>query len=393
MRIIIISILLSLSGSAQTQVTNDIWLQAKMTGNLWLDGGGSTEFWGYGIYDPVSGPGPAIYLPGPLLRFNEGDSVNVHFLNNAPEDHTIHWHGLDVNTANDGVPTTSSTVEPDSTRVYRFLCTNAGTFNYHCHVFTTLHLAMGMYGLFVVDPDSTRTRIYTNGPRYTKDYNWLASEHNTNWSDNILSPGLLTLYQADYLMLNGKSGSQLLTGPSSVTGTTNDTIAMRLGNMGYGMVRYIFPPAADMTVYMSDGRAIPNPTNTDTIDVYSGERYSVILDPDSEFNEMVTIEYFDLRTNELLGTNLVPIIIDDLSLEENEKVPGIELLGNPVQDYLTFKIDDSNIETVSVYSTTGGLIESRKVMQGVNIIPINLGPGLYFITEENNGGSIQFIVQ
>lgn len=385
-----IILILFIASFSVAQTNQDIWIQSRMDGNLTLSDGTSTNFWGFGLYTPPN-PGTQISLPGPLLRFNEGDTVNVHFLNNSAEDHTIHWHGLDVDQDNDGVPTTSSVVDPDSLRVYTFICSNSGTYNYHCHVLTTLHLSMGMYGMFVVDPDSNRDHIYTNGPSYTKDYNWLASELDTNWTKNPTSPGLFSLYGATNFLINGKEGSQLISGHNEVTGTTNDTIAMRLSNMGYGMVRYIFPPEANASIHMSDGRALPNIVTNDTIDIYSGERYTLLLDPNSEFTGTIYAEYYDVRNNNLMGTNTVPMIIQNVGLDEFEIDPGFELYPNPVLDYFAVRISDDEISELDIYDLMGKLIMTIEVNQGTNIIPSSLSQGTYLIGQPASNLKVRFV--
>ncbi len=389
MRVVILISLLCFGTNVFSQ-SYDIWMQARMTGSLFLDDGSSTEFWGFGLYTPPT-PGPQISIPGPVLRYKEGDTVNVHFLNNAPEDHTIHWHGLDVDQDNDGVPTTSSTVEPDSIRVYTFVCTHAGTFNYHCHVLTTLHLTMGMYGMFIVDPDANQNTIYSGGPSYTKDYNWLASEVNTNWSDNVLSPGPFYLYEATNLLLNGKEGSQLQNGLYDVTGTTEDTIAMRLSNMGYGYVRFIFPPEANAEIHMSDGRAIPNMIDTDTVLVHSGERFTALLNPDSEFTGNISIEYYDVRDNSLSGTNTIPMIIENVGIEDLDADYGFDFYPNPVNEYLTIEVTDPNTKELSIFDLTGKFIQSVKVHLGTNVIYTNLERGTYLIGSKNSSAKARFI--
>src|SRR5690554_4840212 len=85
----------------------EVSLVSKMNGQKTLIDGQDIVFWGYGIDDPSS-QNNKIFLPGPVLRFDVGDTVIIHLRNDSPEDHTIHWHGLDVDQANDGVPHTSS---------------------------------------------------------------------------------------------------------------------------------------------------------------------------------------------------------------------------------------------------------------------------------------------
>lgn len=122
----------------------DTWLGAQMLGNKLLDNGNIVQIWGYGLYSPGLW---GITVPAPVLEYNQGDTVTLHFINDSPEDHTIHLHGLDVPTIYDGVPSTSFEVNPNDTVEYVFIADNEGSFLYHCHVLTTLHLTMGMYGM------------------------------------------------------------------------------------------------------------------------------------------------------------------------------------------------------------------------------------------------------
>lgn len=88
-------------------------------------------------------------VPGPTLRFNEGDRVTVKFINKTPYSHTIHFHGSH-NSANDGV---IPQVLPGQQYIYNFTAEEAGLFMYHCHAFpTTQHIRMGMYGAMIIDP-------------------------------------------------------------------------------------------------------------------------------------------------------------------------------------------------------------------------------------------------
>ena len=88
-------------------------------------------------------------VPGPTLRFNEGDNVTIRFVNKTPYSHTIHFHGSH-NSANDGV---IPQVLPGKQYIYNFTAEEAGLFMYHCHAFpTTEHVRMGMYGALIVDP-------------------------------------------------------------------------------------------------------------------------------------------------------------------------------------------------------------------------------------------------
>lgn len=394
MKYLVFLALLMFNFSSFTQTTHELSIQSKMDGTLLLDGGGATNFWGFSLYTgPIPDESIDITLPGPILRFNEGDSVRITFRNNSAEDHTIHWHGLDVDQDNDGVPTTSSAVTSDNERIYAFKCTNAGTYNYHCHVLTTLHLSMGMYGQFIVDPDPSRTRIYTGGPTYTLEHNWLASEMDLNWNNNPTSPGLFVLYTPSYFMINGKSGEQLHDGSFDVVANLDDTVALRLSNMSYGMVRYVFPEAVNAGAYMSDGRALPSPLMSDTIDIYSGERYTVLLDPEAYINDSIRVYYTDVRTNEVVGYNAIPLEIRaDASVSKLNSALPLEIIGNPTQNFLTIKADLNSNKTYLLKNSMGQTVDEFDILNGINIFEINLSGGTYYLIDQEGNESYPVVI-
>ena len=361
-----------------SQVDTEIWMQARMNGTIELENGATTEFWGYSTYVPPT-PGPKVFLPGPTLRLKQGDSVVVHFLNNSPEDHTIHFHGLDVIQGMDGVPNTSQAVEPDSIFDYGFKCTHAGNFMYHCHVLTSLHLAMGMYGMVVVDPIENSNTIYSGGPEYVQDYVFLCSEMNRSWNDNPISPGLFTLYEADYLMVNGLSGTQLLDGNNDIIGETNQNIALRLANIGYGSVRFNFPNGLNPVVHMSDGRVLPGPFNCDTLTLFPGERYSLIVNAASPLVDSIIIDYTDLRTNINLGTNHIPVYIGENMLEEIQQ-EALVILGNPVDDNLRLNLKTERPKTLFINNSFGQTIHEINLIPGVHSYRFPFPKGIYHLS-------------
>lgn len=91
-------------------------------------------------------------VPGPALRFRQGDTARIAFTNRLAEPTTIHWHGLRVPNAMDGVPQLSQTVvEPGGTFRYEFELKDAGTFWYHPHANSARQLARGLSGAFIVE--------------------------------------------------------------------------------------------------------------------------------------------------------------------------------------------------------------------------------------------------
>lgn len=90
-------------------------------------------------------------LPGPLIRFREGEKVTLKVNNTLDEDTSIHWHGLLVPFHMDGVPGVSFPgIKPKSTFTYEFAVPQSGTYWYHSH--SGLQEQMGHYGPLIIDP-------------------------------------------------------------------------------------------------------------------------------------------------------------------------------------------------------------------------------------------------
>lgn len=91
-------------------------------------------------------------LPGPVLRFREGDTARITLRNGLKRESTsLHWHGLLLPNVMDGVPRlTTPIIPPGGTFTYTFPLTHAGTYWYHSH--TALQEQQGVYGGIVVTP-------------------------------------------------------------------------------------------------------------------------------------------------------------------------------------------------------------------------------------------------
>jgi FtsP/CotA-like multicopper oxidase with cupredoxin domain len=91
-------------------------------------------------------------VPGPELRVRQGDLVEVTLVNRDIDDGvTIHWHGVDVPNAEDGVAgVTQDAVLPGGRYTYRFRAEQLGTFWYHSHQVGSKQVQRGLYGAFVI---------------------------------------------------------------------------------------------------------------------------------------------------------------------------------------------------------------------------------------------------
>ncbi|MGK0189978.1 MAG: FtsP/CotA-like multicopper oxidase with cupredoxin domain, partial [Verrucomicrobiales bacterium] len=117
-------------------------------------------------------------VPGPVLRFREGDQAVIHVTNRMDEPTSIHWHGLLVPPDMDGVPAISfPPIAPGDTFTYRFPIRQAGTYWYHSH--SGMQEQLGVYGSIVILPNK-------DGHRASRDHVVMLSDWVNENPDSVL---------------------------------------------------------------------------------------------------------------------------------------------------------------------------------------------------------------
>lgn len=111
--------------------------RAALAGSRYSD----TEVW---CYDGTT--------PGPEIRVRQGDRLRIVVENRLPQDTTVHWHGLRVPNAMDGVPDlTQKPIAPGETFAYEFDVPDAGTYWYHPHDHSAEQVGRGLYGPLIIE--------------------------------------------------------------------------------------------------------------------------------------------------------------------------------------------------------------------------------------------------
>jgi FtsP/CotA-like multicopper oxidase with cupredoxin domain len=92
--------------------------------------------------------------PGPLIEAEQGDLVEVRVRNESVADGmTLHWHGVDVPNAEDGVAgVTQDAIGIGEEHTYRFVAEDPGTYWYHSHQVSHEQVIGGLFGTLVVNP-------------------------------------------------------------------------------------------------------------------------------------------------------------------------------------------------------------------------------------------------
>lgn len=215
-------------------------------------------------------------LPGPSIEVSRGDRLIVHFRNELPEATTIHWHGLRLPNAMDGVPNaTQPAVEPGGAFTYDFVVPDAGAFWYHPHVRSAAQVGFGLYGpLLAADPDEP--------PELGDEVTLLLSDVGIDDAGTLLPPddgGFLA-------SLFGREGNRLL-----VNGKLNPVLHARAGRrqrwklINAAKSRYfqLGVSGHDFVRLGGDGGFAAHPVTSETVVITPGERADVLftLDPDA----------------------------------------------------------------------------------------------------------------
>jgi FtsP/CotA-like multicopper oxidase with cupredoxin domain len=100
--------------------------------------------------------------PGPELRVHQGDLIEIVLRNeNIDGGVTIHWHGVDVPNAEDGVAgVTQDEVPPGASHTYRFRAEQVGTFWYHSHQVSSEEVQRGLFGALVIEPPGQQPTVF-----------------------------------------------------------------------------------------------------------------------------------------------------------------------------------------------------------------------------------------
>ncbi len=130
-------------------------------------------------------------VPGPLLRVPQGGTLRVRVVNDLAAPTSVHWHGVRLPNAMDGVPhVTQPPIAPrGGTFDYAFACPDAGTFWYHPHAASHVQVAMGLHGALIVDEPAP--------PAVDRDVLWVLDDWRLR-RDGSVSPDFGSAFDATH---------------------------------------------------------------------------------------------------------------------------------------------------------------------------------------------------
>ena len=242
-------------------------------------------------------------IPGPTLRFREGDTARIQVHNRMSVPTSIHWHGILVPPDMDGVPYISfPPIQPGTTFTYEFPIRQSGTYWYHSH--SNLQEQSGVYGAIVIDPRHPHPNTEVDGEHVILFSDWTTEDphqvmrtlkRGSEWyaiekgsSQSILGAarmGMLGEYAKrelqrmpamdiadvayDYFLANGRP-------ETLINAKGGETLRLRFINGSATTYFYLEYAGGPMTIISADGLAV-QPLEQERFLIAVAETYDVLL--------------------------------------------------------------------------------------------------------------------
>ncbi len=312
-------------------------------------------------------------LPAPILRWREGDTVTLRVTNLLPEVSSIHWHGIILPSAMDGVPgiaTGFEGIKPGETFTYQFPVTQSGTYWYHSH--SGFQEQTGLYGPIIIDPrdsepfsfdrdyvvmfsdwtDEDPTDVYAKLKKLSHYYNNNERTH-ADLTKDLREKGLaatwndrkmwnqMRMSQRDLSDVTGYTYTFLANGQTPAEGWTGlfrkgDKVRLRFIN-GSAMTFFdVRIPGLKMTVVAADGQNVES-VSVDEFRIGVAETYDVIVEPEDD--RAYTIFAQDIARSGYARGTLTPDPSLTASIPEMDPVPnlghgdmGMNMMGHAGHD-------------------------------------------------------------
>ncbi len=290
--------------------------------------------------------------PGRTLRVKQGQPLKVRLTNNLKQDTVIHWHGLRLPNAMDGVPyLTQKPVAPGQSFDYAFAPPDAGTFWYHTHFGSSEQLARGLYGVLIVDEPEP--------PKVDRDLLMVVDDWRLT-EDGTIHPSFGNFRDA---MMAGRLGQYITLNSQDILDLpvkTNERIRLRIVNTANSRIFQLRIDRHTARVMAVDGQPCPPEIAPDgLLRLAPGTRIDLFLDAALEPGSTASILVDDLRGGWLQAGRLV---YDKAAPIRPEPLPEPQPLpANP----LPVKFDLANALKLDVPLDGGGMAMMMRGMGGM----------------------------
>lgn len=308
-------------------------------------------------------------VPGPLLRWKEGQEVTLTVTNHLPHQSSIHWHGIILPAVMDGVPGISFPgIDPGDSYVYRFRVGQSGTYWYHSH--SGFQEQTGLLGPIIIEPatpdpiacdrdyvvmlsdwsDEAPEQIFHKLKKLSHYYNFRERTAGDLWQE-VQAKGVVQTWRdrqmwnrmrmsdRDISDVTGYTYTFLMNGQTPAAGWTGlfkngEKIRLRFIN-GAAMTFFdVRIPGLKMTVVAADGQHV-EPVSVDEFRIGVAETYDVIVEPENDTAYTLFAQAID-RTGFARGT-LTP------NMSVTSEIPAMD--AAPVLSHVDMGMNKAGMDT------------------------------------------------
>ena len=210
-------------------------------------------------------------FPSPILRTKQGEPFRAVVENGLEQDTTVHWHGIRVPNAMDGVPgLTQIPIKPGASFPYEFTPPDAGTFWYHPHANSLEQIGRGLAGLLIVEE---RESVAVD-----RDLAWLLQDWRLTEQHEISARfgGMMDAAMAgrigNVITINGEP-------PADLVVRKGERIRLRLANAALARMMALRFEGHQLVVIAIDGQpCVPHEPENGRLMLGPGMRIDVLLD-------------------------------------------------------------------------------------------------------------------
>ncbi len=329
-------------------------LERELLPDKWYD------FWGY------NGS-----MPGPTIEVNEGDRVRVVVHNKLPESTTVHWHGIELPNAMDGVDgLLQDPIKPGQSFIYEFTLHQNGTFFYHSH--GPMQESLGMIGLLIVHPRRAHE------PAVDRDFGLIVQEFFIRPKATVPDTMSDTF---NFFTINGKAGPMI----TPLIVRLGDRVRIRIMNLSPMDHHPMHLHGHTFWVTGTEGGRIPPsawiPGNTVLVGVGQSRDVEFIANNPGDW-------LFHCHILHHMMNHMVPMVgpiprlvenaADGQEGQEPRKDPGYDVPGYP-QDMMDMAnmLDDDQIALINTPPTRGMRKDWHRGVMGMMTVLRVLPPDLY----------------
>jgi FtsP/CotA-like multicopper oxidase with cupredoxin domain len=255
-------------------------------------------------------------VPGPEIRVKEGERVRVVLTNALSEPTTVHWHGVDVPNAMDGVPdVTQAAVRPGETFAYEFEARPAGTRWYHTHFEEPRQMDLGLVAPLIIEPA-------VEAFPFDREYTLVLDDWATG-TGPTLPPT-----EGGTAAVRGEPGGMMTGMTRRQGGMQGRGGMMGRGVMGGGMRRGGHEPEPAYDLMTINGKAYPA---TEPLRVRKGERVRLrFVNASADHTHVIRLVGHRLKVTHTDGNPLVePVEVDAVPLAPAERYDVLVTADRP----------------------------------------------------------------